>query len=197
MPASTLRRGSTKSCGCLARELTSKRSMLNLAGERFSRLRAIKRVGTSKWGSVLWKCRCDCGKEQVVCAATLMNGQTKSCGCLNRERSRECSTKHGYSGSPTYRSWSGAKGRCSNPNHVAWEDYGGRGITICERWRGEHGFENFLSDMGPRPDGMTLDRRNNGLGYSPDNCRWATPKEQSNNRRRRSVEQELYPDAIF
>src|SRR3990172_3972967 len=95
--------------------------------------------------------------------------------------------RHGGSDTPTYKSWSHMIGRCSNPNEDAWEHYGGRGITVCERWSGRDGFLNFLADMGARPDGLTIDRINVNGNYEPSNCRWATRQEQSANQRRHQV----------
>ncbi len=98
-----------------------------------------------------------------------------SCGCKPNARSR----KHGMVGTPEYEAWSQMKKRCTNPKHKYWHRYGGRGITVCERWQE---FENFYSDMGDRPEGKQLDRLDNDKGYSPDNCRWVTSKENNNNR---------------
>ena len=115
-----------------------------------------------------------------------------------REKQSKAMTRHGLEGTPTYHCWTAMNQRCYNPKHPYYADYGGRGITVCARWR--HSFENFLDDMGLKPGGLTLDRRDNSLGYSPGNCRWATWQEQALNRRprkmlgMRAVFDESHPD---
>jgi hypothetical protein len=127
-------------------------------------------------------CRCDCGNTASVQPANLKSGRSASCGCLAAELARVRRTKHGGSGTTTYKSWAAMTERCLNPKHHSFPRYGALGIAICDEWQGEDGFVQFLADMGERPNGTTLDRIRNNEGYEPSNCRWATPKRQQNNR---------------
>ena len=165
-------------------------------GQRFGRLTALfeapRKNGT---GRVRWLCRCDCGNEKTVSSSDLVGGRTQSCGCLQSEMAGSANAaraKHGHARAkkgggrattPEYRSWKSMLERCRNANAQNYHLYGGRGIKVCERWRCDGGFLNFLSDMGERPEGASLDRINVNGDYSPDNCRWSDAKAQSNNRR--------------
>jgi hypothetical protein len=143
-------------------------------------LRYGRWVLTSYLGASKWKCVCDCGVVRTVPGRDLVSGKSKSCGCLRDEQVGDYRRTHGGSDSKTYGTWLHMRGRCLNPSNFRYALYGGRGIRICERW---DKFENFLSDMGPRPEGMSLDRIDNNQGYSPSNCRWATQKMQVHNSR--------------
>lgn len=179
----TVVRGKTKSCGCLDRETRSSRSMgrgaLNISGRRFGRLVAVA-LDHRAVGRTFWRFTCDCGQSLVARKSHVVSGATQSCGCLAAEVRATGSITHGMTHTPEYNTWASMHARCGNENHEAFKNYGGRGITVSERW-GE--FANFYADMGPRPEGKTLDRINNNEGYGPGNCQWATWEEQAANRR--------------
>lgn len=148
---------------------------IDIAGQTFSRLTVKRYVGSSKW-----ECLCSCGVVKNVDSNNLRKEIVRSCGCLRLERVAVSNTTHGLSQTPTYRIWSLMKDRCTNANNKRWADYGGRGIRFDPRWVQ---FENFLADMGKRPAGLTLERRNVNLGYTKTNCIWATWRAQFNNKR--------------
>ena len=148
-------------------------------GQKFNRLLVVER-DDSKTKRTYWICKCDCGETISVAACDVASGHTKSCGCFNQESRVKNNTKHGYNRTPTYVSWSNMIARCSNPKRLEYKNYGGRGISVCDRWLS---FENFVLDMGEKPNLRTLDRINNDGNYEPSNCRWATASEQRRNQR--------------
>jgi hypothetical protein len=153
-------------------------SRIDITGQRFGRYIAIELMLNKPRR---WRCRCDCGQERIVPQLALRSGKSTSCGC----RRAESCTRHGHNrkgrATPTWQCWASMLYRCRSPKATGYKNYGGRGITVCERW---HDFRNFLADMGERPDGMSLDRwpDNNG-NYEPGNCRWATEVQQKLNTR--------------
>lgn len=154
----------------------------DLTGRKYGMLTVVSYQHTKIMWKIyhsFWECMCECGKMVIRDGAYLRRGSTTSCGCIRGQGVNV--KKHGMHKSGEYKSWAGMKDRCYNPKNSGWQDYGGRGISVCERWMS---FQNFFEDMGLKPSpNHTVDRRNNDLGYFPGNCKWATKTEQANNRR--------------
>ena len=154
-------------------------------GNKFGRLLAIEPI--RGFAKIKWLCICDCGKTKIVSGDKLNSGESKSCGCLQKElqsaKIKKSNLRHGHNvkgkQTRTHRSWQSMLARCRNPKNTNYSRYGGRGITVCERWSL---FENFLNDMGERPENKTLDRMDVNGNYEPENCRWATLSEQQRNK---------------
>ena len=169
-----------------------KRNFKDLCGKKFGRLTVLS-CAPSQLKGIHWDCRCDCGKKVSVRGDCLKLGNTRSCGCLQKETVSKIFFKHGGQTdgkkTRTYLSWDGMIQRCLNPKNSRFRDYGGRGIGVCEDWKK---FENFLRDMGERPPKLTLDRKDNNGNYDPLNCRWADWETQFANRRKRLSRTQIF-----
>lgn len=151
--------------------------LIDILGLRYGQLVVVSRSDRISKAGALWVCRCDCGGETVTTGTKLKSGHTRSCGCQQKKAIQALSTTHGMSNKTrTYKTWKEMRRRCMNKNSTQYQWYGGRGISVCDRW---NSYEAFLEDMGERPIGTTIDRINSDGNYEPGNCRWATSKQQA------------------
>ena len=159
-----------------------KKERAKIEGKKFGKLTVIAYHHTDKWGAAIWECKCDCGNTVYVGTSDLKKGHTQSCGCYQKQRASEAKTKHGFSeGSRLYTIWKNMRQRCINPNITEYQNYGGRGIRVCDEWSDYPSFMKWALANGYSDD-LTIDRINNNGNYEPGNCRFITMKEQCRNK---------------
>lgn len=159
------------------------RKALEITGQKFGRLTAIKFVKKNKKGLHIWLFKCDCGKEKMIIKQYVLSGQVKSCGCLLAEKRIESHTVHGFYGTSIYKTWQGIKRRCYYTNFKDYKNYGARGVLVCDEWKNDFiNFYNWAITNGYK-EGLTIDRIDVNGDYEPNNCRWVTTKIQNRNKR--------------
>lgn len=176
--SSMVKGGHIRSCGCMSKKNQYSATPI-FEGQKIGQITAIKMLG-KKGHNISWECSCFCGNIFSALSSNIISGNTKSCGCLKAKICREKATIHGMSNTSVYGLWNNIMRRCYDAKNPAYKNYGGRGIKVCDRW---HDFEKFFEDMGNRPEGFSIDRKNNDAEYSNENCQWSTATEQARNRR--------------
>jgi hypothetical protein len=156
--------------------------ILDIVRNRYNRLLVMEEAGRNKRGNKTWRCVCDCGNEVIISSSDLRHNHTQSCGCLQRNRVRETCVTHGQTKTLLYSRWGRSIQRCTNSNFIYYQNYGGRGIGICEEWRDFEKFKEWAEGSGFQPH-LSIERIDNDKGYFPDNCKWVTRKEQGANKR--------------